>query len=100
MYLSLLSDNQYLGFTQLAKILHSYKAKSIETIVVVGLATDYCVLSSAIDAKKFQFRTIVVGDAVRGVAKETTESAIKEMQGWGIEYVQSENDLRTLLASE
>ena len=88
----------------MSKILHSYKSKDnphkqIETIVIVGLATDYCVLSSAIDAKKFQFRTIVVGDAVRGVAKDTTDLAIKEMQGWGIEYAQNVKDLHKLLAS-
>ena len=65
----------------------------------MGLATDYCVLSSAIDARKFHFRTIVIGDAVRGVATDTTESAIKEMQGWGIEYVKNEKELNDVLKS-
>lgn len=54
-------------------------------------------MSSAIDARKFHLRTIVVHDGVRGVAAETTASAMREMQQWGVEYVQSVTDLRTLL---
>lgn len=69
----------------------------IHTLVVVGVATDYCVMSSAIDSIKFNLRTIVIQDGIRGAAKDTTSNAIKEMTDWGIEVVQSESDLRNLL---
>ena len=43
------------------------KALSIDTLVLGGLATDYCVLYSALDAAALGYKTIVAVDAVRGV---------------------------------
>ena len=43
------------------------KALSIDTLVLGGLATDYCVLYSALDAAALGYKTIVAGDAIRGV---------------------------------
>ena len=39
----------------------------IETVVIGGLATDYCVFYSALDSISLGFNTMVVDDAVRGV---------------------------------
>jgi nicotinamidase/pyrazinamidase len=43
------------------------KALSITTLVLGGLATDYCVLYSALDAAARGFKTLVIRDGVRGV---------------------------------
>jgi nicotinamidase/pyrazinamidase len=43
------------------------RALSIDTLVLGGLATDYCVLYSALDARTLGYRTIIAGDACRGV---------------------------------
>ena len=43
------------------------KSLSIDTLVMGGLATDYCVLYSALDAASLGYKTIVAEDAVRGV---------------------------------
>lgn len=43
------------------------KALSINTVVLGGLATDYCVFYSALDAIALGYKTIVVSDAVRAV---------------------------------
>lgn len=43
------------------------KALSIDTVVLGGLATDYCVLYSALDALALGYKTIILKDAVRGV---------------------------------
>jgi nicotinamidase/pyrazinamidase len=43
------------------------KALSVDTLVLGGLATDYCVLYSALDAAALGYKTFVAGDAVRGV---------------------------------
>ena len=43
------------------------RAKGIEKVVVVGLATDYCVKETALDAIAKGFDTTVLGDAVRAV---------------------------------
>ena len=43
------------------------KSLSINTIVIGGLATDYCVLYSAFDAAILGYKTIVIEDAVCGI---------------------------------
>jgi nicotinamidase/pyrazinamidase len=43
------------------------RARRIEEVLVCGLATDYCVKATAIDAVAQGFRTTVVEDACRGV---------------------------------
>jgi nicotinamidase/pyrazinamidase len=43
------------------------KSLSIDTLVLGGLATDYCVLYSALDAATLGYKTIVARDAVKGV---------------------------------
>jgi nicotinamidase/pyrazinamidase len=60
----------------------------IETVVIGGLATDYCVYYSAIDAKKSGFQTIVLCDAVRGVGypEGSIEKATADMKAAGIAF--------------
>ena len=41
--------------------------RSIDKVVVVGLATDYCVSSTALDAARLGFRTEVLQDAIAAV---------------------------------
>ena len=43
------------------------RARDIGRIVVVGLATDYCVLETAADGSRLGFDTVVFADAVRAV---------------------------------
>ena len=43
------------------------KALRVDTVVMGGLATDYCVRYSALDAAALGYKTIVIKDAVRGV---------------------------------
>ena len=41
--------------------------RAIERVVVVGLATDYCVRATALDAARLGYRTSVLTDAVAAV---------------------------------
>jgi nicotinamidase/pyrazinamidase len=50
--------------TELAELL---RARDIERVVVCGLATDYCVKATAIDAAALGFETSLLPDAVRAV---------------------------------
>lgn len=50
--------------TGLAGCLHDL---GIERVVVVGLATDFCVAWTAMDARKKGFEAVVVADACRGI---------------------------------
>jgi nicotinamidase/pyrazinamidase len=52
---------------------------SVDAVDVVGLATDYCVRATALDAVREGFRTRVLLDLTAGVAPETTAAAVDEM---------------------
>ncbi|CAB9521281.1 isochorismatase [Seminavis robusta] len=55
----------------------------ITTIYVVGIATDYCVYYSTLDAISLGYETIVVIDATRGIANETVDAAQQDMLNKG-----------------
>ena len=57
------------------------KIFGIKELYVGGLATDYCVKSSVIDALKFGFKAKLLLDAIKGVNLKINDSekAIKEM---------------------
>jgi nicotinamidase/pyrazinamidase len=58
---------------------------------ICGLATDFCVKATAIDAAEAGFRARVILDACRGVgAPPGTEAAICDMLARGIELVHSQ----------
>ena len=60
------------------------KKNNINQVDIVGLATDYCVKYSSIDAYNEGFKTNVLRFCVRGISVETTETAFKEMKDIGI----------------
>ena len=67
------------------------RALSIDTLVLGGLALDYCVLYSALDAAKLKFNTIIAGDAVRGVdiPSGSVEQALKLLSEAGVTITES-----------
>ncbi|KAG2153330.1 Isochorismatase-like protein [Suillus clintonianus] len=69
------------------------KNKEISNVFVVGIAGDYCVKFTALDAKKHGFRTFVVKDAVKSVSDEGTEWT--EMNKAGVEIIDTAEELLT-----
>jgi nicotinamidase/pyrazinamidase len=67
------------------------KAKGVAEVFVCGLATDYCVKFTALDAVGLGFRTHLVEDACRGVnlRPDDVKNAVEEMQRAGVGIVQS-----------
>jgi nicotinamidase/pyrazinamidase len=63
----------------------------VEAVAVVGLATDYCVKATALDAARLGFRTAVLTDAVAAVDIEPGdgERALAELQTAGVELARS-----------
>lgn len=63
----------------------------IETIVMGGLATDYCVFYSAIDGVNLGFNIIIADDAVCGVGQPagSIESSIMKMRTAGVRFLAS-----------
>ena len=58
----------------------------VQDVVVTGLATDYCVKATALDAVRLGFGTAVLTDAVAAVDVEPGDGtrAIEEMQAAGV----------------
>ncbi|MHB1615136.1 MAG: isochorismatase family protein [Actinomycetes bacterium] len=59
-------------------------AHGIDTLDVVGIATDHCVRASALDAVRDGFVTTVLVDLVVGVAPGTTRAALQELATAGV----------------
>jgi nicotinamidase/pyrazinamidase len=83
-------DEGYSGFekSDLAQILGDHE---VDEVYVGGLATDYCVRASAIDACREGFDVTVVSDAVRGVEVEPgdSERALADMAEAGARIASS-----------
>jgi nicotinamidase/pyrazinamidase len=56
----------------------------VTQVDVCGLATDYCVRATALDAVRSGFETHLLQSLCAGVAPATTKSALDEMQGAGV----------------
>jgi len=66
------------------------KDRGMTGVFVCGLATDFCVFWSAMDARKAGFTASVIEDASRGIdAGGSLGRAWQEMQGAGIKRIQS-----------
>jgi nicotinamidase/pyrazinamidase len=79
-------DNGLKRSTGLDDFLHQ---NGITDVYFAGLATDYCVFYSVMDALRLGFNTFVVVDACRGIDLEPgdTDRALKEMQRHGAHIV-------------
>ena len=78
-------DNNKINKTELDDIL---KDNEINIVYIVGLATDYCVKFTALDAHALGFWTFVITDGVRGLGG--VGEAIVEMKREGIEFITSD----------
>jgi nicotinamidase/pyrazinamidase len=87
-------DEGYSGFekSDLAQVLRDHQ---VDEVYVCGLATDYCVRASAIDACREGFDVTVVEDAVRAVEVEPgdSERAFADMREAGATVAASEDVL-------
>ncbi len=74
----------YSGFdaTGLAALL---RERGIDAVTVVGLATDYCVRHTALDALREGFAVRVESGAVRGVDARDAAAALDELRAAGAE---------------
>lgn len=76
-------DNGHRNSTGLGDYL---KEKDVKEVFVMGLAADYCVKFTALDAIGLGFKTYLIEDATRGVniQEDDTRNAFKEMRDKGV----------------
>ena len=82
----------------LAKIL---KALQVQHLYIGGLATDYCIRSSALDARKEGFAVTVLSDAIAGVevVAGDSEKALDEMRRVGVTICSTDEAAREITGS-
>jgi nicotinamidase/pyrazinamidase len=81
-------DNAKRGDTGLSKFL---KKNKIERVFICGLALDYCVKFTALDALNEGFETFLITDATRPVNVKPTdgENSLRELAAEGIKLITS-----------
>lgn len=72
------------GSTSLADWL---AARAVTAVDIAGIATDYCVKMSAVDAVKFGFDVRVLIDLTAGVGATTTAEAVRQLRSLGVELI-------------
>jgi nicotinamidase/pyrazinamidase len=88
-------EDGYSGFTMRDPVTGDTRSTDLESILrerdvtrvtVCGLATDYCVKATALDAQRLGFATTVLGDAVRAVELQAGdgEQALAELAAAGV----------------
>lgn len=70
-------------------IVEALDALGVSNVDVVGIATDYCVRASALDALAAGRRVRVLTDLIAGVAADSSAAALKELAAAGAEVTPS-----------
>lgn len=81
-YYSAFQDIWQLHRTEMDSLL---KDKGITDVYVVGLALDFCVFNTAIDAVRFNFKTHLIKEATKPVDPSITNEIYKKLEGAGVE---------------
>ncbi|MEV4741124.1 isochorismatase family protein [Streptomyces sp. NPDC049555] len=68
-----------------AKLADWLREREVTEVDVVGIATDYCVRATALDAQRAGFATRVLLDLTAGVAPETTRRTLQELGAAGVQ---------------
>jgi nicotinamidase/pyrazinamidase len=81
-------DEAY-SFFQGTDMAERLRRQGITTLLVGGLATDYCVRETVLDGLKFGFRVYHLGDASKGVnvKPDDSDKALQEMMSKGAKRI-------------
>lgn len=71
------------------------RQQQITTVLVGGLALDYCVKTTALQLVEAGFSVIINLAATRGISEESSYNAIKELKKNGIQFIESTADLQS-----
>lgn len=80
------------GIYEDTKLKDLLKSKKITDIVLTGIATDYCVYNTALDAVKYGFEVHLILSCTRGVDAITTKNALDDMKKKGVIIYETVNN--------
>ena len=69
----------------------------MDTVIVVGLAADYCVKMTCLDAVKFGFKTVLVKEGTLAVVPEQFNATMETLQSKGVEVTHVDQAIKTYL---
>ncbi len=78
-------------------VIEFLQSRGIKAVICGGLATDYCVKTTALQLVRAGFTVILNLAACRGIAPDTVAAAIAEMQKSGVIIVNNSAELEELL---
>lgn len=84
------SDDGYSAFEATnIDVAYWLRKNQVTDVYICGIATEYCVMSTAMDALKAGFNTFVVKEAIAAVEVKPgdTQKALDEMQAAGIQLI-------------
>ncbi|GAA1341356.1 nicotinamidase [Arthrobacter roseus] len=61
------------------------RSNDVDTVEVVGLALDYCVRATALDAQRAGYNTVVLRDLTRGMAEASITKTLEELEDDGVD---------------
>jgi nicotinamidase/pyrazinamidase len=73
------------GASNGVSLLDWLRAHDVDTVMIVGIATDHCVRATALDAVAHRFATTVDLDLTAGVARPSVERALEQLRDAGVE---------------
>ena len=63
------------------------RMRNVDAVDIVGIATDYCVRATALDAAREGFATTVLLDLTAGVGRSTVDTALAEFESAGVSFI-------------
>ncbi len=89
-------DREAFSVFAVADFARQVRSRGIRRLFVGGLATEYCIRATVLDALKHRFRVVLLVDAVRAIDRQSGDGdhAIREMTEAGAEVWRSEDFAR------
>ncbi len=72
--------DQFYGKYECTSLDKWLKSKNVTDIVIVGIATDFCVYNTILDAQTFGFKVHLILSCTRGVNEENTKQALEHLK--------------------
>lgn len=78
-------------------VIEFLQSRKVGTVIVGGLAQDYCVAKTAIQLRRAGFRVILNLAATRGIDTQTINQANREMEAEGVEFAINAKEVSKIL---
>lgn len=88
--------DEFQGKYEKTKLNDWLKALGATDIVLTGIASDYCVYNTALDANRLGYKVHLILSCTRGVAKDTTDAAFKDLKQKGVLFYKTVNEFNQI----